>query len=112
LPGPLALRSLLEKKKRRQEPIRHKARSSGNSAFEARARVGLKFTCLEPRPSTIGKQGPMSCELVPCAASMRARTKARPLMLQERISYVVSMPLMFSPYFLDIFLRNARTELG
>jgi hypothetical protein len=34
------------------------------------------------------------------------------LMLQERISYVVSMPLMFSPYFLDIFLRNARTELG
>jgi len=54
----------------------------------------------------------MSCELVPCAASMRARTKARPLMLQERISYVVSMPLMFSPYFLDIFLRNARTELG
>src|SRR6516165_59880 len=75
--------------------------SSGNYIFECvRARVCVKYTFLEPRPSTIGEQGPISCELVPCAASMRARTKARSFDAPE--TFLVWMPLRFSPYFLDI----------
>src|SRR6516165_2379997 len=77
--GAAGFREPPRKKRERARAIPPQSKiSSGNSALErARTRVGVKYTFLEPRQSTIGKHGPISCELVPCAASMKMSRKCQ-----------------------------------